>query len=201
VTTSNLATKGGFSLPGEAGYEDLAWQLAERWGADAIRDSDGTVLSDEILSAGFDIYSTICLVRADNEWFALYCSLLISPQAAISGRSIFRLAFTESYRATHLGAFGQPGFRATWPMEGRFSRFSQSWVRSGYCDLTNIFYCSIMATSVRQYRTAQKATPLEMHCHLQTKASRSPSMASTTCRTIRPLQRKDCSLGPDGEES
>jgi beta-D-galactosyl-(1->4)-L-rhamnose phosphorylase len=68
VTTNDLARKGGFTLPSEAGYEDLTWQLAERWGADAIRDSDGTVLSNEIVSAGFDIYSTICLVRIDNEW-------------------------------------------------------------------------------------------------------------------------------------
>jgi beta-D-galactosyl-(1->4)-L-rhamnose phosphorylase len=42
--------------------------LAEKWGADAIRDSDGTVLSDKIISTDYDIYSTICLVRADNEW-------------------------------------------------------------------------------------------------------------------------------------
>lgn len=60
--------KGDFTLPGEAGYEDLTIQLAEKWGADAIRDSDGTVLSDKILSADYNIYSTICLVRADNEW-------------------------------------------------------------------------------------------------------------------------------------
>ena len=61
-------TKGDFTLPGEAGYEDLTLELAEKWGADAIRDSDGTVLSDEIVSADYNIYSTICLVRADNEW-------------------------------------------------------------------------------------------------------------------------------------
>jgi beta-D-galactosyl-(1->4)-L-rhamnose phosphorylase len=60
--------KGNFTLPGEAGYEALTLELAQRWGADAIRDSDGTVLSDEIVSAGFDVYSTICLVRIDNEW-------------------------------------------------------------------------------------------------------------------------------------
>ena len=60
--------KGDFTLPGEAGYEDLTLELAEKWGADAIRDSDGTVLSDKIISTGYDIYSTICLVRADNEW-------------------------------------------------------------------------------------------------------------------------------------
>jgi len=64
----NNINKGDFTLPGEAGYEDLTLELAEKWGADAIRDSDGTVLSDKIISTDFDIYSTICLVRADNEW-------------------------------------------------------------------------------------------------------------------------------------
>ncbi|MBN2611787.1 MAG: 1,3-beta-galactosyl-N-acetylhexosamine phosphorylase [Bacteroidales bacterium] len=63
-----IKSKGDFTLPGEAGYEDLTLKLAEKWGADAIRDSDGTVLSDKIVSADYDIYSTICLVRADNTW-------------------------------------------------------------------------------------------------------------------------------------
>ena len=66
--TDKLKTKGDFTLPGEAGYEDLTLELAERWGADAIRDSDGTVLSDKIIEADYPIYSTICLIRSDNEW-------------------------------------------------------------------------------------------------------------------------------------
>ena len=60
--------KGSFTLPGEAGYEDFTLQMAEKWGADVIRDSDGTKLSDEIINAGYGIYSTICLIRSDNEW-------------------------------------------------------------------------------------------------------------------------------------
>jgi beta-D-galactosyl-(1->4)-L-rhamnose phosphorylase len=59
---------GSFTLPGEAGYEDLTIRLARKWGADTIRDSDGTVLSDDITSLGYSIYSTLCLVRSDNEW-------------------------------------------------------------------------------------------------------------------------------------
>jgi beta-D-galactosyl-(1->4)-L-rhamnose phosphorylase len=59
---------GSFTLPGEAGYEQLTLDLARRWGADTIRDSDGTQLSPEIVKAGYDIYSTICLVRSDNEY-------------------------------------------------------------------------------------------------------------------------------------
>ena len=59
---------GSFTLPGEAGYEELTLKLARKWGADVIRDSDGTTLSDEILKAGYGIYSTICIIRDHNEW-------------------------------------------------------------------------------------------------------------------------------------
>ena len=62
--------KGGFTLPGEAGYEDLTLQMAEKWGADVIRDSDGTKLSPRILASGCRIYSTLCVIREHNE-FAL----------------------------------------------------------------------------------------------------------------------------------
>lgn len=61
-------TKGGFTLPGESGFEQLTLKMAEKWGADVIRDSDGTVLSDEIVHAGYGIYSTICIIRDHNEW-------------------------------------------------------------------------------------------------------------------------------------
>ena len=57
-----------FTLPGEAGHEKLTLELAKRWGADVIRDSDGTQLSQEILSAGYKIYSTICPIREHNPW-------------------------------------------------------------------------------------------------------------------------------------
>ncbi len=68
MRSNYMSTKGLFTLPGEAGYEELTLELAKRWGADAIRDSDGTKLSKEITQSDFEIYSTLCLVRADNEW-------------------------------------------------------------------------------------------------------------------------------------
>lgn len=61
-------TTGGFTLPGESGYEGLTLELAKKWGADVIRDSDGTTLSDEIINAGYGIYSTICIIRDHNAW-------------------------------------------------------------------------------------------------------------------------------------
>lgn len=60
--------RGGFTLPGESGYEELTLKLAKKWGADVIRDSDGTELSEDIIHAGYGIYSTICIIRDHNEW-------------------------------------------------------------------------------------------------------------------------------------
>lgn len=62
----NETLTGGFTLPGESGHEELTLRLAKQWGADVIRDSDGTKLSDEILNAGYGIYSTICIIREHN---------------------------------------------------------------------------------------------------------------------------------------
>ncbi len=64
--------QGGFTLPGEAGYEQLTLELARKWGADVIRDSDGTKLSDEIVKAGYSIYSTICIIRQHNAFAAAH---------------------------------------------------------------------------------------------------------------------------------
>ncbi|MBJ2354819.1 1,3-beta-galactosyl-N-acetylhexosamine phosphorylase [Sphaerochaeta sp. S2] len=61
-------SRGSFTMPGEAGYEELSLTLAEKWGADVIRDCDGTKLSPRLLEAGMDVYSTICIIREHNEF-------------------------------------------------------------------------------------------------------------------------------------
>ena len=99
--------KGGFTLPGEAGYEKLTLELASKWGADVIRDSDGTVLSDEITSAGYGIYSTICIIRDHNEWAKQnpdklqQTFLMTSPKLAESDTIVIELMkdfFEEQFR-------------------------------------------------------------------------------------------------------
>jgi beta-D-galactosyl-(1->4)-L-rhamnose phosphorylase len=82
-----------FTLPGEAGYEALTLELARRWGADVIRDSDGTTLSDEILDAGYGIYSTICPIREHNAWIkqnlqACQQSFLCTAPKTASGKDL-----------------------------------------------------------------------------------------------------------------
>ncbi|MDE5589636.1 MAG: 1,3-beta-galactosyl-N-acetylhexosamine phosphorylase, partial [Acetatifactor sp.] len=93
--------KGGFTLPGESGYEELTLKMAEKWGADVIRDSDGTVLSDEIVHAGYGIYSTICIIRDHNEWAKknpdkLQQTFLCTPAAAAEGSEL-TVSLLESF--------------------------------------------------------------------------------------------------------
>ncbi len=59
---------GDFTLPGEAGQEAWAMELADRWGADAIRDSDGTSLSPALMEQGMTVYSTVCIIRSHNDF-------------------------------------------------------------------------------------------------------------------------------------
>lgn len=61
-------SKGRVTLPAETGAEDTVVEMFNRWGADYIRDSDGTALSPQILEMGYLIYSTVCIVRADQEY-------------------------------------------------------------------------------------------------------------------------------------
>jgi beta-D-galactosyl-(1->4)-L-rhamnose phosphorylase len=98
---------GSFTLPGEAGYENLTLELAKKWGADVIRDSDGTQLSDEIINAGYGIYSTICIIRNHNAWAKKnldklqQCFLITDPVLATENYIQIRLMdtfFEEQFR-------------------------------------------------------------------------------------------------------
>ena len=60
--------KGRVTLPSESGFLEETKELIDRLGADAIRDSDGTKLSDELKALDVKIYSTYFVARGQNEW-------------------------------------------------------------------------------------------------------------------------------------
>ncbi len=123
------AQKGGFTLPGEAGYEALTLKLAEKWGADVIRDSDGTVLSDEIIQAGYDIYSTICIIRDHNEWAVknkdkLQQTFLCTPPAlavADGTECRLRIGLMDSFFAEQFTVNAGTGAMKYWQVYDRTS--------------------------------------------------------------------------------
>lgn len=58
--------RGGFTLPVEPGCERMAERLASRWGADAIRTSDGTEFNEALRAMPQARVETVCLVRMDD---------------------------------------------------------------------------------------------------------------------------------------
>lgn len=99
--------RGDFTLPGEAGYEKLTLELAGKWGADVIRDSDGTRLSDDLLTSGYGIYSTVCVIRDHNPWIRAHpgmqqqCFLMTEPVVAVEPSLSIELMkdfFSEQFR-------------------------------------------------------------------------------------------------------
>lgn len=63
-----MTTKGRVTLPIEIGIEETVKDIIELWGADAIRNSDGTVLSDYFKNLDLKVYSTYFPTRADQKW-------------------------------------------------------------------------------------------------------------------------------------
>lgn len=58
----------GFTLPIDQVEHEKLKEIIKRWQADAIRDSDGTKLSSDILDLGLKVYKTYLTTRNDQEW-------------------------------------------------------------------------------------------------------------------------------------
>lgn len=61
-------TKGRVTIPTDVGIDKELKNIINRWGGDAIRDCDGTKLSDEITDLDVKVYSTYLPTRNDQEW-------------------------------------------------------------------------------------------------------------------------------------
>lgn len=60
--------RGRVTIPSEAGLAERTAEIGRLWGADAVRNSDGTQLDAEVLALGKRVYSAYFPVRGDNEF-------------------------------------------------------------------------------------------------------------------------------------
>ena len=60
-------SKGRFTIPTDESFVEGTKIIAEKWGADAVRDCDGTRLPENAGQFG-KVYNTYFVVRGDNEW-------------------------------------------------------------------------------------------------------------------------------------
>ena len=63
---SNEKRMGRVTIPTDLDAVPETLQLMERWGADALRDCDGTEFPKELKDAGAKVYATYYTTRKDN---------------------------------------------------------------------------------------------------------------------------------------
>ena len=59
---------GRFTIPSQENYAEETKRLATLWGADAVRNSDGTHLDEAVENLGMKVYSAYFPTRGHNEW-------------------------------------------------------------------------------------------------------------------------------------
>ena len=63
-----MMSKGRVTIPTDDNFIKETMEIAEKWGADGIRDCDGFKLPKEIKGLAERIYSTYFVARGDNKW-------------------------------------------------------------------------------------------------------------------------------------
>ena len=82
--------KGRVTIPTDMDVVKETVRLARQWGADAVRDCDGTEFPAELKDAGLKVYATYYTTRKDNDWakahpheiqqmYLMTCLLYTSP--------------------------------------------------------------------------------------------------------------------------
>ena len=94
-------TKGRVTLPSEGNFLEETKEMMERWGADALRDSDGTKLPQEIKALDAKIYTTYFVARGHNDFAREHMDecqqlYLMSRRVTATGDEV-RIPFMEGY--------------------------------------------------------------------------------------------------------
>lgn len=65
---NDVRKMGRVTIPTDTDAVSETLDLLKRWGADAIRDCDGTEFPQELKDTGAKIYATYYTTRKDNAW-------------------------------------------------------------------------------------------------------------------------------------
>ena len=94
-------TRGRVTLPSESNFLEETKELLARWGADAIRDSDGTKLSDDIKKLDAKIYTTYFVSRGHNDFAEKHMDecqqVYLMSDYKLATSNTLEINFLESY--------------------------------------------------------------------------------------------------------
>lgn len=108
---SELANTGRVTIPGEENYYQETLAVAKKWGADAVRNSDGTHLDADILNSPLRVYNAYFPTRTHNEFISQHMEEC--PQIFLMSERQVALdeTLTIDYMATYDEDQLQPNYR------------------------------------------------------------------------------------------
>ncbi len=85
--------KGRVTIPTDESFVEGTKKIADLWGADAVRDCDGTVLPSNANELAEKVYNTYFIVRGDNEWARkhpeeTHRTFLMTDRVTATGRNL-----------------------------------------------------------------------------------------------------------------
>ncbi len=99
--------KGRVTIPTDANYVEGTKKIAELWGADAVRDCDGTTLPKNALEIAEKVYNTYFVVRGDNAWADKHTdelqSVLLITDRVLAKESTLVIDLLKGYSPDQLG--------------------------------------------------------------------------------------------------
>ena len=99
--------KGRVTIPTDENYVEGTKKIAELWGADAVRDCDGTHLPKNALEIADKVYNTYFVVRGDNAWADLHTdelqSVLLMTGYVLATENTVIIDLLKGYSRDQLG--------------------------------------------------------------------------------------------------
>ncbi|WP_230673244.1 1,3-beta-galactosyl-N-acetylhexosamine phosphorylase [Rathayibacter sp. Leaf248] len=99
-------TPGRFTIPSEEDFADETARLARLWGADAIRNSDGTRLDDAVVDLGLAVYGAYFPVRGDNAFIREHLEerpqMFLQSDRVLARTAEISLGYADGYFAQQL---------------------------------------------------------------------------------------------------
>ena len=129
-------TKGRVTIPTNLDVVPETIELMKRWGADAIRDCDGTEFPEELTKTGAKIYATYYTTRKDNEWAKAnpdevqQCYIMTAFYTAVD-KDTFHPAYEGTYPDELMKVNTRDDIRRWWEVIDRSTGESRADRRSG----------------------------------------------------------------------
>ncbi len=103
--------KGRVTIPTNVGYEKETKEIAAKWGADAVRDCDGTRLPANANELAEKVYNTYFCVRGDNAWADAHPdewqSVLLMSERVIARDKTLKIDLLKGYYRAQLAVYAE----------------------------------------------------------------------------------------------